>query len=308
MRRKRSACVSRCCARWCTPPRAGRGARGSRPKCGAGSRWPGPPGRLGELQVGLYLLAAIHYAEDDLSAAERHVLDQAEALRGAEPRVAAAALANAGRCLAQIERDHARAEALLREGRELAATAGIELVDVPWGLGMVAQAAGRAEEARRELARALVLARASGDPWVESQCLARLAAMALEQGENEVALASSGELARLAERMDEPGDTAIANALAALARLQQSESGAAAGLAVALADLRAADSKSHLAFVLNRAAEHDLLAGRVDLAAARAARGARVRATRRAARADGLRETAAGADRRAPRRPRDRAP
>lgn len=226
--------------------------------------------RHDELQVGLYLLAAIFYAEGDLSAAERHVLDQAEALRGAEPRVAAAALANAGRCLAQIERDHARAEALLREGRELAVQAGVELIDVPWGLGMVAQAAGRDEEAQRELTRALALARAGGDPWIESQCLARLAAMALEQGESAAALATCDDLARLAERTSEPGDAAIAGALATLARCQRGERSAERDLDAAIERLREADSKSHLAFVLNRAAEQDLAADRVDLAAARA--------------------------------------
>ncbi len=148
--------------------------------------------------------------------------------------------------------------------------AGVELIDVPWGLGMVAQAAGRDEEARRELARALALARAGGDPWIESQCLARLAAMALEQGQLDAALASCGDLARLAAKIDEAGDAAIAGALATLARCQRGETEAERGLDAAIARLRDADSKGHLAFVLNRAAELDLAAGRIELAAARA--------------------------------------
>ena len=238
-------------------------------------RWVGvarAAGRAEQLQIGLYLQAALFYAEGDLSEAERQVLAQAEALRGAEPMVAARALSNAGRCLAQIERDHARAEALLRDGGILAERAGLELLDVPWGLGMLAQAAGRDEEARRELERAVELAHQAGDPWIESQCLSRLAALALEHGEAERAIRWSEELQRLEAKVGEGTEGAIAAGVAALARWGSAgQSGAATdALERAIAALRAADSKSNLAFILNQAASRELAGGRPERAAERA--------------------------------------
>lgn len=237
-------------------------------------RWVDEARRIGRpehLQLGLYVLGVISYGEGDFSAAERQVLEEAEALRGAEPRIAARALSNAGRCLAQIERDHARAEALLREGRDLAARAGLELLDIPWGLGMLAQAAGRVDEARRELGRAVEIAHRAGDPWTESQCLARLAAMAFEADEPATVLDCCRELEALTAKVGEGSEGAIAAGLRALVAARREEPGAEAELGRAIGSLRAADSKLHLAFVLNHAALRDLEANRRERAAERAA-------------------------------------
>jgi DNA-binding SARP family transcriptional activator/predicted ATPase len=228
-------------------------------------------GRLAEVRLGLYLLAVLHEEEGDLAAAERQVLRAAEEARKADPATAARSLANAGRCLVQIERDHARAETLLLEGRELAERAGIEVVDLPWGLGLLAQGAGRDEEARLELEQAVNLARAQGDSWAASQCLVRLGMLAVERRDHAEVVCRCQELEAVAARLGEGSEAAVAGSLRALAMRQTDpDPSAAESLEASLAALRAADAKGALAFALQRAAEIEFSEGRTAAAAERA--------------------------------------
>jgi len=228
-------------------------------------------GRIEEVRLGLYLLAVLREEAGNLEGAEWHALRAAEAARVGDPEGAAWTIGNTGRCLAQIERDFARAEALLLEARELAERCAIDVVEVHWGLGLVAAAAGRGEEARRELERALELARASEDAWVASQCSIRLAALALDRGDSADCERRCAELDELAARLGEGAERPAAACLRALDALARALPGAQERLEAALVDLRAADSKGMLAEVLCRAAALDLAAGRGDRAAARAA-------------------------------------
>lgn len=228
-------------------------------------------GKIEEVRVGLYLLAVLREEAGNLEGAERHALRAAEAARAGDPEGAAWTIGNTGRCLAQIERDFARAEALLLEARELAERCAIDVVEVHWGLGLVAAAAGRGDEARHELERALELARASEDAWVASQCLIRLAALALERGDSADCERRCAELDELSARLGEGAERPTAACLRALDALTRGRPEAQERLEAALAQLRAADSKGMLAEVLCRAAALDLAAGRGDRAAARAA-------------------------------------
>ena len=216
-------------------------------------------GQHAETQIGLYLLAVLDEERGDLPGAERRVLEAAVVARSSDPATAARALANTGRCLAQIEREPERAEALLLEARELEAQlqplrVGGGLLDIPWGLALVAHGGGREDEARREFGRALDLARAAGDAWAESQCLLRLAALEIEAGHEEEALRCLDRLEEVGTKLGEGSEVASARALRALLRDPEA-------LDDALDELRRVDAKGVLAYVLNEAARRDIAAG-----------------------------------------------
>ena len=227
-----------------------------------------------EVQTGLYLLSVLSEEGGNFAAAETHSLRAVEATRDADPATAVRALANTGRCLAQLEREPRRAEALLAEAAELARELnghqGHEVIDLPWGLGLCHLFAGRDEEAARSLERALQMARHAGEHWAECECMARLAMLDLEAGRPALALARVPELAAVAAKLGEGSEGPLAEALAALACLALGAPGAEERLEAALAILRDIDTKGLLAYVQNLAAEIDLAAGRPGRAAQRA--------------------------------------
>jgi DNA-binding SARP family transcriptional activator/tetratricopeptide (TPR) repeat protein len=228
-------------------------------------------GRHAEVQSGLYLLSVLSEESGNFAAAESHSLHAVEATRDADPATAVRALANTGRCLAQLEREPRRAAALLAAA-ELARgnVPEPEVIDLPWGLGLVCLFSGDEAPAIRHLERALQLARRAQDHWAECECMARLAMIDLEAGRPALALARAPELSAAAARLGEGSEAPMAEALAAVARLALAEAGAAERLEAAVATLRAIDTKGSLAYVQNLAAEIDLAAGRPERARQRA--------------------------------------
>jgi len=227
-------------------------------------------GLAAEVATGFYLLSFLHHTVGDFSAALQDTLKGAEECRSADPATAARAFANTGRCLAQIERDISRAEALLLEAQTLAAGVGVAIKDIPWGLGLVRSHEGRYEEAERLFEQGLALARTDHDHWAECECLARLTINDLERGRPDLARARCGELAPVAAKMGEGSERPFAATLEALTRLATGEPDATALLEPALDDLRRADANALLARALTFAGSVDLEANRCESARRRA--------------------------------------
>jgi DNA-binding SARP family transcriptional activator/tetratricopeptide (TPR) repeat protein len=207
-------------------------------------------GLAAEVATGFDLLSFLHHSVGDFSAALQDTLEGAEAARSADPATAARAFGNTGRCLAQIERDIPRAEALLLEAQTLANSAGVAVKDIPWGLGLVRSHEGRHEEAAQLLEQGLNLARIDHDHWAECECLARLALNDLEWGRPDRARARCVELAPVAAKMGDGSERPFAATLAALVALAAGEADADVPLEHALEDLRRVDAKALLARAL----------------------------------------------------------
>jgi DNA-binding SARP family transcriptional activator len=225
--------------------------------------------RLGmhaEQATGFYLLAVMHYKSDDLPEAYRDALRSGEAGRAADPDTVARHLGNSARCLAMLEREMARVDALLGEAQVMAEALGIEVIDIPWGQGIASAFAGDGAGAARLLSRALEGARAIGDHWAEWDCLARLVMLELEAGHAAAARERCAELAPVAARMGEGSEGPFAAALEAMADLAAGEVGAGQRLAAAAEALRAADARGRLAYTLLFIADDDLRAGRTPVA------------------------------------------
>ena len=218
-------------------------------------------------QTGTYLLATLADNRGATAEARELILRSTESSRGADAVTAARALGNTGRCLAQIERDQARAESLLVEAAAIAREAGVAVIDIPWGFGLLRHFAGDYDEASRELAEAERIARAEEDHWSQSQCLTHLAMIEIERGRPSAAMAHTEALRGVADKLGEGSERPVADALAALARRMLETEGAAEELARALEQLRAIDVNRFLAYTLNLAGRHDLERGELIEAA-----------------------------------------
>jgi hypothetical protein len=180
-------------------------------------------------------------------------------------------LAHSGWCLAEIERDMARAEALLLEAQSLATRVGLEIGDIACGLGCVRRHAADFAGAHLLLEQAWHMAQVEQDHWRECACLSYLAMVELEAGHPLRAIAYSTELAIVATKISGEGsEGAMAAALTALANYQLQQPEADAALGQAIATLQQVDAKRMLAYVLTGAAEVDLEEQRPRLAVHRA--------------------------------------
>ena len=212
-----------------------------------------------------WLLSVVTEEAGDFDAARQHSLHAEEASRRADPQTRLRALANTARCLMQLEREPVRAAVLLNEARGLAEILQTQVIDIPWGLGLLCAMEGREEEARVALGRGAVLARDESNHWARFECLSRISMLDLTAGDLAAVEGRDGELREVAEKLGEGSERALAATLLALARRQGGNEGAE--LDLALAELRAADSKGLLAYALIETGRLELADG--DILAAR---------------------------------------
>jgi predicted ATPase len=230
--------------------------------------------RLGlqdEEAIALEALIALNFDHGNITGVHEHSLRASERGRAASPTITARILAYTGWCLAEIERDMPRAEALLLEAQSLAARVGQELMDVQSGLGIVRYYEADRESARLLLEQAWRMAQALQDHWRECICLKYLAMLELEAGEAEASLVYSRAMAIVADQMGETNtESAIAAALTLLVQYRANPIRHHALLEQVLSTLNQLDDQRLRAYTLTYAAETDLQYQRIDLAITRA--------------------------------------
>jgi DNA-binding SARP family transcriptional activator len=215
-----------------------------------------------EAATGYYLLSVLHQDEGETAESVETTLRAAAASRRADAATAVAQLANTARCLVELETNVDRARTMLTEANALLGRRRADSIELYWAEALLKRWEGQLDGAVPLMEEALQLARAQGDRWRECKCLAWLATMNLECGKREASLACCEELRPLAERMGESGELPFVHALEALCRLTLGLPAAEMELESAVAQLRAFDSKAHLAYVLNVAAERAFQSGR----------------------------------------------
>lgn len=224
-----------------------------------------------EEAIGLEALIALNYDRGNFSGVQQHSLKAAEAGRAASPTTTARMLAYTGSCLAEIEREMPRAQALLLEAKSLAERVGLELADIFLGLGWVYHYRGDFDAARQLLTQGWKIAQAEQDHWRECTALKCLAMLELEAGVPTNALPYCHEMHAVAAKMSGEGsEKPFAIALDALARYQLQQVDAEDALEQAVLTLRQIDAKRMLAYILIGAAQWDLNTGRIKLANSRA--------------------------------------
>lgn len=233
-------------------------------------------GLVDEEAIGYSLLSVLNYGREDFARVREssiraaEALEAAEATRSSDPATTARTLAETGACLASIEREMARAEALLLEAESLAARVGLELIDIPMGLGIIRHFGGEHAESIRFLQRALRMARAERDHFRACECLTSLVMLELDRGAPDRALTYCRELAPVAAKLKGGSEAPFSFALQAFAGYAMRDCDASESLDSALHSLRRLDSLRKLNYILVHAAEVDLSAGRIDAALTRA--------------------------------------
>lgn len=224
-----------------------------------------------EEATGFEVLITLNYDQGNLTSVQEHSLQAAERGRAASSTTTARMLAYTGWCLAETEREMPRAEALLLEAQSLATRVGLELIDIPCGMGCVRRHAADFETARSLLQQAWQMAQAEQDHWRECACLTYLAMTELEANNPIAAITYSTELATVAAKISGEGsEGAFAAALDALARYSVEQTNAESLLEQSLFMLQQMDAQRMLAYTLTFAAEVDLKYHRTELAIDRA--------------------------------------
>jgi len=213
---------------------------------------------------GFWFLSVAHHGEGDDARAHEVSLQAAEAARASGSLAAAEALAGAGRCLVQLEREIGRAERLLREAEAIAARDQLPVIDVELGLGFLHAFDGRPTDAAAHLTAGLSMLRRAPDHWREFEVQSRLTTLALEARRFEETRVLGRELSRVAAKLNEGSEAPFAAGLEALAAAGLGEPDAAAALARAEGRLRAVDSSARLAYLLLGEATLALDRGRTD--------------------------------------------
>lgn len=223
----------------------------------------------GGVAQGYYLLSILSQETGDFAAAQEATLQAADASKMSDSLSRARQLANTARCLTELGRDIGRARDLIGQAVALTQATGVDEVEVSWCSGLLHNWDGDLDGAARDIERAFVLAGEAEDRWRECKCLGWLAMIELERRRPKQALARAKQLSDVARKLGEGADAPLAQAIEVLAR--QMSGDRAANLDGAIAGLRAADDKSHLAYVLNLAASIQIEANKPEMAESLAA-------------------------------------
>ncbi len=227
-------------------------------------------GCMEHARLGFHMVSRLRWEEGDWSDAERHTLQAELVGRSADPKEHVVAMAEAARCLARLERDLSHAEALLLEANALSGRVELEHAAISECMGILCSHRGQFDEAADLYRHARDLSHRDGDRLGEFEALEHLVMQEFQRGRYDDAAALSDDLVAIGEKLREGSEAPTARALAALARYAAGEINQSAVLETALEDLKLADAKHRLGYVLTRAALIDLDRNEAGLAQKRA--------------------------------------
>jgi len=217
------------------------------------------------------LVSSLRWHEGALGDAHRLSLRAELASRGTDDRTRAIGIAETARCLVILERDLAQAEAMLLEARALTERSGESSWAVFDGVGLLRLHAGALEEAKAAFEEAWTIAKKRGDRLEEFMSLEHLVMVSIHQRNPDEACQHAKELAAIGEKLREGSEGPLGRAMLALCRYQKGDMEHRAALEAAIQELRDADAKQRLAFVLTQAAAVESERGDLERAAVRAA-------------------------------------
>jgi DNA-binding SARP family transcriptional activator/tetratricopeptide (TPR) repeat protein len=216
-----------------------------------------------------HLKAWLTWRSNESDTAQAATLEAERTSRTAADATRCLHLANTGRCLLDVEADIERARRFVQEAASLAAKLDLHVVEIEWGLGLIARWEGDLDRAHRHMERAITLAASREDRWRQIECMLWLAKIELELRRYDEAIVRSNEVIWLAERIG-GANAPIAKALRFLADLHKSCSHAGPDVVTCLVELRNFDDKANLAYFLNECARFELACGSLDAAEAHA--------------------------------------
>lgn len=225
-------------------------------------------GALAHARLGYHMASWVRWAQGRWSDAREQTLQAARVVRGGDDEAHIVGIAETAKCLIMIERDLSQADALLMEAAALAERRQLSHHSICAGRGMLCLRENRLDEAEELFREARTLSKSAGDRLNEFQANEYLAMIDLQRGRVHEAKERCAELLALGEKLRSGSEEPFARALLGLCTYALDDD--AAPLAAALDDLRIADAKHRLAYVLTRAALVDCERGRQEQAIERA--------------------------------------
>ena len=225
-------------------------------------------GSRSHARLGYQIASYLRWAHDEIQGAKRFSLQAERVSRGGSDEAQVMGLAEAAKCLAMLERDLSRAEAMVMEARALAGRIGFECAAVPMSLGILRYLGDQFDEAVEMLEDARALSKAQGDRLTEYMANEYLTIVEMERRDCSAAHRHASALVEIGENLREGSERPFAECLRLLCHYGLT--GEDGGLESAMEVLRLADAKQRLSFVLNRAAIQYLEHQRLDCARAAA--------------------------------------
>src|SRR5690606_7460218 len=177
-------------------------------------------------------------------------------------------MAEAAKCLAMLERDLSLSEALLLEAHAIAQRKRFTVPAIAAASGTLHSHQSELDTAVECFQEARTLYKAAGDRISEFLANEYLVMIDIERGAYAPAATRCAELIDIGEKLRDGSEAPFARALNGLCRYALGET--VEPLATALQELRIADAKHRLAYVLTRAAFLDIARGDPDSARQRA--------------------------------------
>ncbi len=225
-------------------------------------------GALPHARLGYQMASYVRWAHGQWSDARRNSLQAERVTRTGTDEQQIIGMAEAAKCLALLERDLSQADALVMEARSLAERNRINCAAIPVCLGILRYYENQVDDAVEHLEDARTICKAQGDRLSEYMVNEYLTMIEIERGDYAAAKIHCNTLIDIGTRIREGSERPFAVALDALC--QYGLDAEDPGLDAVMEELRVADAKQRLAYVLNRAAILDLRHQRQEIALARA--------------------------------------
>ncbi len=225
-------------------------------------------GALAHARLGYQMASYVRWAHGHWAGAREQSLQSERAVRGGTEEEHVVGMADTAKCLAMLERDLSQADAMLMEANARAGRLRVRHHAIPAGLGMLRLYENRLDEAEDLLKEARTLCKSAGDRINEFQASEYLVMIDIQRGRFADARRRCEELLSLGMKLREGSEAPFARALHGLCTYALDDQ--VGPLEEALEDLRVADAKHRLAYVLTRAALLDYERGRLKPALRRA--------------------------------------
>jgi DNA-binding SARP family transcriptional activator len=209
-------------------------------------------GSAAHARLGYQMASYLRWAHGEFHGAKRFSLQAERVSRGTSDSAQILGMAEAAKCLAMLERDLSRADAMVMEATSLAQRVEFTCPAIPLAQSILCYYEEQFDEAVELLEDARALSKAQGDRLSEYMANEYLTVVEMERHNYAAASDHACSLVDIGERIREGSERPFALALQALCRY--AIDGDDLALAPALGELRVADAKQRLAFVLNRAA------------------------------------------------------
>lgn len=225
-------------------------------------------GELAHARLGYHMAAYVRWAHGQWAYAREESLQSERAVRFGKDEDHIVGMAETAKCLIMIERDLAKADAMLMEAQAMSSQKGFSHFAIPAGIGMLRFRENKMDEAAELFKESRTLCKSAGARIDEFTANEYLTMIEFQRGRYKEAREYCNVLESIGAKLRVGSEGPFAEALKALCDYAICDD--SSGLEPALEKLREVDAKYRLAYTLTRAAQLDCERGRADAAERRA--------------------------------------